>query len=70
MRISEKTLSQLPASVSKPGYDRSKVVGFATTGGGAWSEEALLMDQGEQAGFDGANPRERCLAFRLKPLPG
>ena len=27
MRISEKTLSQLPASVSKPGYDRSKVVG-------------------------------------------
>ena len=27
MRISEKTLSQLPASVSKPTYDRSKVVG-------------------------------------------
>ena len=27
MRISEKTLSQLPASVSKPGYDRSKVIG-------------------------------------------
>ena len=27
MRISEKTLSQLPASVAKPGYDRSKVVG-------------------------------------------
>ena len=27
MRISEKTLSQLPASVAKPEYDRSKVVG-------------------------------------------
>ena len=27
MRLSEKSLSQLPASVAKPSYDRSKVVG-------------------------------------------
>ncbi|MBS1229979.1 MAG: mannitol dehydrogenase family protein, partial [Proteobacteria bacterium] len=27
MRLCEKSLSQLPASVAKPAYDRSKVVG-------------------------------------------
>ena len=40
------------------------------SGGGALCEQALLMEQGEQAGFDGANRRERCLVFRLKSLPG